>query len=490
MKFFCWILVFFVVVSFGRRPKEKERTFRSSIIDSVVSDISSRLKDPILAQIFENCFPNTLDTTVQEWRNTSGDEDAFIVTGDIHAQWLRDSTNQVLPYIRYAPQDPNLASLICGLIHRQANEILNYPFGNAFNVEDSTEGHQDHVNPPKTPMTFEAKYELDSLAAVLKLSWNYYNWTQDLDCFDWKDYTWQKSISTIINTIRSMQAGTNEEDILPTFTFTRDGFPQASETLPYHGRGLPVKRIGLSKSLFRPSDDAAVFPFLIPANIMTIVELRHISELLGLTTGPTSNPRLARVAIKLANEMDEAIKNYAIVDKIVSNLGNKPVPVYAYEIDGYGSVIFRDDANIPSLLSLPYLGYVDILDSTYLNTRQLVLSLDNPHYFKASFTSNTNTPNTPNTLPEGIGSAHPTVSRGVWPMSIIMRGLTSNDDDEIRNVLEMLKITTAGTYFMHEAFTADNPMAFTRRWFAWANSLFGELILKIERERPHLLFDE
>jgi meiotically up-regulated gene 157 (Mug157) protein len=100
-------------------------------------------------------------------------------------------------------------------------------------------------------------------------------------------------------------------------------------------------------------------------------------------------------------------------------------------------------------------------------------STSNPYFFKGS-------------AAEGIGGPHVGLDM-IWPMSIIMCALTSTDQEEIRQCLRWLKTTHADTGFIHEAFNKDNPAQFTRSWFAWANSLFGELIVKLSRERPSLL---
>jgi len=322
-----------------------------------------------------------------------------------------------------------------------------------------------------TKMVFESKYELDSLAAVLKLSWNYYHFTADTTCFSWNNGAWLKSVQTIINVMTTMQAGTEDEGTNPTYTFERET-TDGTDTQTMSGRGQPVKRCGLSKSPFRPSDDSTVLPFLIPSNAMAVVELRHVAELLNLASGPTSNQTLGQIALNLSKEIDDAIQSYAIANNKVSSLGN--VPVYAYEVDGYGGKVFMDDANIPSLLALPYLGYLDQSDKTYQNTRAAVLSYDNPFFWKGS-------------AGEGIGGPH--VGYGyIWPMSFIMRALTSDSDDEITNMLNLLKATTANTNFMHESFWKDDANKYTRSWFAWANSLFGELILVLADQRPYLIF--
>jgi meiotically up-regulated gene 157 (Mug157) protein len=142
-------------------------------------------------------------------------------------------------------------------------------------------------------------------------------------------------------------------------------------------------------------------------------------------------------------------------------------------VDGYGNQLFMDDANIPGLLSLPYLGCCTATDTVCQRTRQRVLSDDNPYFFKGSAAN-------------GIGGPHEGLNM-IWPMALIAQAMTSNDEAEIRQCLRWLKTTHAGTGFVHESFEKDDPAKFTRAWFAWANTLFGELIVKLSEERPNLL---
>ena len=139
--------------------------------------------------------------------------------------------------------------------------------------------------------------------------------------------------------------------------------------------------------------------------------------------------------------------------------------IYAYEVDGFGNYFLMDDANVPSLLAMPYLGDVSLDDSIYQNTRRYVWSEDNPYFFRGK-------------AGEGIGGPHVGYDM-VWPMSIMMRAFTSRDDNEIRRCIEMLMTTDAGTGFMHESFNKDDATKFTRDWFAWQNTLFGELIVRL-----------
>jgi meiotically up-regulated gene 157 (Mug157) protein len=169
----------------------------------------------------------------------------------------------------------------------------------------------------------------------------------------------------------------------------------------------------------------------------------------------------------LAAEVEKALKEHAVVTH--PQFGK----VYAYEVNGFGSYNLMDDANVPSLLAMPYLGAIKNTDPIYQNTRKLVLSSFNPFFFKG-------------TAGEGIGGPHVGQDM-IWPMAIIMRGLTSNSETEIKNCIDMLRKTHGDTGFMHESFHKDDPKKFTRKWFAWANTLFGEFLWKTYREKPHLL---
>jgi meiotically up-regulated gene 157 (Mug157) protein len=234
---------------------------------------------------------------------------------------------------------------------------------------------------------------------------------------------------------------------------------RALDTIPNMGFGHPVNPVGLIVSTFRPSDDATTFGFLVPSNLFAVTSLHQLAE---ISRKVTNDHPFANECIELANEVEAAINKYAIVEHPTRGR------IYAFEVDGFGNAYFMDDANVPSLLAMPYLDAIDKNDAVYKNTRDFVLSKDNPYFFKG-------------TAAEGIGGPHIGYDM-IWPMSIIMRAMTSTSDEEIKYCINMLRNTDAGTGFMHEAFHKDNPEKFTREWFAWVNTLFGELILKLEKE--------
>jgi meiotically up-regulated gene 157 (Mug157) protein len=442
----------------SRRPAVTKRCFTSPAVEAAIGDISGRIRDPELAWLFANCFPNTLDTTIDHGVDDKGLPDTFVITGDIDAMWLRDSTNQVWPYLPFLRQDPTFRRLIEGVIRRQARCVLLDPYANAFYKDGTKISEWEKDRTEMRPGIHERKYELDSLCAVLRLSCGYYDSTGDLTPFD---TTWLRAIRLILDTITIQQAGIGE-DGYRQYTFGRTGEP--IDTVPF-GTGHPAARCGLSKSPFRPSDDGSLLPFPIAANAMAIVSLRQTAALLRKLKGQTT---LAVRATSLADEIAAAIARYGIVTHPVCGR------IYAYEVDGFGSHYLMDDANVPSLLSLPYLGFVKASDPLYQRTRQFVLSRQNPYFFKGR-------------AGEGIGGPH--VGQGyIWPMALVMQAMTSSSTAEIVRCLGMLKRSHAGTGFMHETFWKDDPKKFTRSWFAWANTIFGELIVKLDREHPGLLF--
>lgn len=436
------------------RIAASQRKFNSPVIEATIERVKTTIKDPELAWLFENCFPNTLDTTVH-FKIKDGRPDTFVITGDIHAMWLRDSTAQVWPYLPLINQDEALKQLIAGVVNRQTECILIDPYANAFNDGPGhSEWLKDHTD--MKPELHERKWEIDSLCYTVRLAYHYWKTAKDVSIFDDK---WIKAAQLIIATCREQQRfnGRGKYRFGRTTSWSTD-------TVPGNGYGNNTKPNGLIHSIFRPSDDATQYPFLVPSNLFAVVSFRQIAE---ISTQVYHNPTFAQECRNFANEVEQAIQKYAVVNHPKFGL------IYAMEIDGFGNALLQDDANVPNLLGLPYLGAVKLNDKIYQNTRRFVLSENNPYFFKGK-------------AAEGIGSPHTLVNQ-IWPMSIIMRAMTSNNDQEILAQLRFLKNTHANTGFMHESFDKDDAAQFTRKWFAWANTLFGELILKIERERPHLL---
>jgi meiotically up-regulated gene 157 (Mug157) protein len=425
------------------RPPERERCFRNETIEQVIEDICSKIADEDIMKMFYICFPNTLDSTVNF--SIDPDPDTFIVTGDIPAMWLRDSCSQIWPYLQFVNKDKHLKNLFTGLIKRQAKCILTDPYANAFNQDNSV---------------WERKYELDSLGAFLRLSAGYYTATQELSPFGSE---WIQAVNTIIHIVHIEQNTVNKDHQNILYHFTTNA-GHLHPAIRLKGYGYPGRRCGLSRCVFRPSDDETVFPYNIPANAMMVVFLKAIKPILE----EISAFETARMAENLANEIDNAIKKWGIVKH--QEFGE----IYAYEVDGFGGCCIMDDPNIPSLLSLPYFGYGAISDPVYQNTRRLILSNWNSFFAQGRVAC-------------GVTSAHVGVCDHFWPLATIMQALTSEDREEIVQCLKILKETHSGTFLMHESIDVDNPHRFTRHWFAWANSLFGELILQINSKFPEIL---
>lgn len=432
----------------SERPSEGNRLFTSEVVELKIQDIKAMLVNPKIAWMFENCYPNTLDTTVHfdEGGNT-GRGDTFIYTGDIPAMWLRDSGAQVWPYVRYAAVDPNMRKMIAGTIIRQFKLICMDPYANAFNDGPTGEGHTDDKTGERpNKNVFERKWEIDSHCYPIRLAYAYWKTTGDTSVFDEE---WLDAIELTLKVFKEQQRKKGHGD----YFFLRETDRQF-DTKCCVGKGNPVKPCGLIASSFRPSDDATTFEFLVPANFFAVKSLRQAAEILETVN---HQGRLARECTSLADEVEKALKKHAVVKH------PKYGKIYAYEVDGFGNALMMDDANIPSLLSLPYLEAVDIKDPVYKKTRKFILSEYNPYFHKGK-------------VAEGVGSPHIDHDM-IWPMSIMMRAFTAQSDKEIKKCVEMLMNTDANTGFMHESFHKDNADDFTREWFAWQNSLFGELIV-------------
>lgn len=440
----------------SKRPPANARHFTSPAVEETIQAVKRRIGDREIAWLFENCYPNTLDTTVT-YREVGGKPDTFVITGDIDAMWLRDSSAQVWPYLPLTKRDPKLSRLVQGVIRRQVQLILLDPYANAFmeNASQPTQWASDYTQ--MKPGIHERKWEIDSLCYPIRLAYGYWKETGDSSAFD---ATWEKAMDTVLQTFREQQ----RKDGLGPYYFQRGGpKPDPQSTAPY---GPPVKPIGLIYSRFRPSDDETVYPFLIPSNFFAVTSLRQMAILLDKVR---HNPQKAARATMLANEVENALKQHAVVKH--PRFGS----IYAYEMDGLGNVLLMDDANVPSLLAMPYLGACSTSDPTYQATRRFAWSKDNLWFFQGRYS--------------GIGGPH--VGKDmIWPMSQIMHGLTSTRSDEVVSALTTLKATHAGTGFMHESFHKNNPNRFTRSWFAWANTLFGELVLQTLQRYPDVLKNE
>ena len=409
-----------------------------------VKDTRERLTAfPALARLFENCFLRTLTTTT-EW--VPG-EDSYVFTGDIPAMWLRDSASQVLHYLPLCQEDADMKDMVRCLIRRQMMYLRIDPYANSFNKTPSNAGHTGDLV-KRSPWVWERKYELDSLCFPLHLSALYVEATGDSTVLD-GDYL--DTVDVILDTMETEQHHDQRSD----YSFIRPGAPP-DWSLPNEGRGRPVGYTGMVWSGFRPSDDPCQYGYLVPANLFAARVLDSLLELLALMKLDTEKQRKRITALR--DEIRRGVETYGIVDH--PEYGQ----IYAYEVDGLGGVNLMDDANIPSLLALPYLRCLPADDPLYLRTRQFVLSHQNPYYFRG-------------TAAQGVGSPH-TPPGYIWPMSLIIQATTCTSREEGVRLLRALLETHAGTYYMHESFHSDDPAAFTREWFAWADSLLAGLVVQ------------
>jgi uncharacterized protein len=439
----------------GERPQPADRRFRSAAVEQYIAATRARIADPELARLFSNCFPNTLDTTVEPG-TFEGKPDTVVITGDIPAMWQRDSSAQVWPYLDLARSDDRLRSLLEGVIRRQTRNLLIDPYANAFMA--------DLIAPPlkwsrhdQTEMkqgVGERKYELDSLCYPIRLAHGYWMRTGGTQPFDAQ---WQAAMRLAIRTMREQQRKTGPGP----YHFQRLAFTP-TETLGEKGFGNPVNPVGLIASGFRPSDDACIFPFLVPSNLFAVTSLRQLSQMASAILHDTT---LAHEATALSDEVEAALRQHATAS-------TPEGAIWAYEVDGFGGRVLMDDANVPSLLGLPYLDSSPDPD-LYARTRAFVWSRRNPWFFQGS-------------AGEGIGGPHEGAGM-IWPMSQIIYAFTSHSDAEIRAMLRMLKTGSAGTGFIHESYFQDDARRFTRSWFAWANTLFGELIGHLAATNPAIL---
>ncbi|KAI1078139.1 glycoside hydrolase family 125 protein [Whalleya microplaca] len=461
-----------------QRPIPACRKFNLSSVEDTIDEMRGIVKDPDLFRLFENAFPNTLDTTIS-WKgfadNGTTEELTFITTGDIVAMWLRDSANQLRSYKSLLTADnstDSLASLFRGAINLQARYIINNPYCNAFQapvesgLPPGSNGYAetDQVTPPfNTSFVFECKYELDSISAFLQLSHDYYDKTQDAEFFG--KFQWINAIKTILATAEGQLFGTYADDGSVNeapYTFQRTS-SSATETLTNSGAGNPVKAgTGLVRSAFRPSDDATIYQLFIPANMQFSSYLAKSAEIMK-----AHDKELAIRMGDFATSVRDAIDDHGKAHHAVFG------DIYAYEVDGFGSANLMDDANVPSLLSAPILDFLNASDETYQNTRKFVLSTWNPYYMHGPVINGTGGPHV------GFGKA--------WPMSVITALLTSEDDGEIVAGLRTLISSTNRLGLIHESVDSFDAAKWTRQWFSWANGLFGQMVLGLKDRKPNIL---
>ncbi len=433
-------------------PTRRPSHFISVAVEETIRDVKRQIADPELAWLFENCYPNTLDTTVQP-REVGGKPDTFVITGDIDAMWLRDSSAQVWPYLPLMRRDARLQRLLQGVLNRQVKCIQLDPYANAFLDPFPSDG-----GPPAAPQIHERKWEVDSLCYPVRLAYGYWKQGGDTTVFDAE---WENAMDIIVRTFREQQRKTGDG---PYRWNDMDNSSPANNVPSRPGDfGSPIKPVGMICSRFRPSDDETTYQFLIPSNLFAVVSLRQMAQMLAEIR---HQPQKAQQARALAAEVERAINLYAQQKSATQGR------VYAYEVDGLGHFSLADDANVPSLLSLPYLGVCAVGDPLYQATRRMVWSHENPWFYEGKY--------------RGTGGPHVGPDM-IWPLSVIMYGLTSTSPIEVAECLRTLKETHAGTGFMHESFHKDDPKRYTRSWFAWANTLFGEFVIQTAGRFPQVL---
>ncbi len=439
----------------SKRPLAADRKFRSQAVEDYIKSVQKRIGDPGISWLFGNCFPNTLDTTT-EAGTFEGQPDTAVITGDIPAMWLRDSCAQVWPYLQFAKHEESMRRMLEGLVRRQARCILIDPYANAFMADLTAtplQARPEDLADEKQGVG-ERKWELDSLCFVIRLAYAYWKQTDDTRPFETQ---WKRAMSLIVKTMREQQRkdGDGPYKYLRTTNIS-------TETVAGQGYGNPVNPVGLIASDFRPSDDACIFLFLVPANLMAVTSLRQLAEMADKIL---HDSELATDAHSLAQEVSAALEKY----------GKAPTPqgpIWAYEVDGYGSQLLMDDAGLPSLLSLPYLDCSPD-PAVYQRTRAFAWSKRDPYFFQGK---------------AGAAVGGPHIGKNmVWPMAQVSYAITSDSDVEISEMLVMLKSAAMATGFIHESYNKDDSTNFTRPWFAWMNSYFGELVAGLADKKPSLL---
>ena len=401
----------------------------------------AQTKNPKWAEIFKHCFTNTLETTVKP----QADGTTYVLTGDIPAMWLRDSVAQVRPYLFLAKEDEEVRAMITGLVRRQMDFITKDPYANAFNEEANGAGHQTD-DTVMTPWIWERKYEIDSLCYPLQLAYLLYLNTGETSQFD---ETFVEAVKAILSVWETELDHNNSP-----YHFTREEAWRPEDTLTNDGFGPDFAVTGMTWSGFRPSDDATIYPYLIPSEMFAVVVLGYLEDIFE-----NINPdeQLKKRVTQLKTSIEQGIENFALMENAA---GEK---IYAYEVDGLGNKSLMDDSNVPNLMSAAYLGYCEKDDERYLATRRTLLSKENPYYYEGKYL-------------KGIGSSH-TPENYVWPIALAMQGMTSQSKAEQEEILNMLAATDAGTLAMHEGVDVDNPANYTREWFSWANMMFCELLM-------------
>ena len=402
-----------------------------------VAKFEERIDDELLKKVFHNAFFNTILTTVFFEK----DDSAFVITGDIPAMWLRDSAAQVMQYLHFAKQCPSVRALVKSVLKKQFSFILTDPYANAFNREANGHGHTTDI-PKNSPWVWERKFELDSLCYPLWLFTKYLEKTGDESVLD---DLFLAAFDKVISTFRTEQ---RHATFSPYYHERVDRSREA-----WCGKGTPVKENGLVWSGYRPSDDLCQYGYYIPGNMFICAVLTALYP----TFVKIGDEARAKKCASLTEEIHRALDECAATKTADGKM------VYALETDGLGNYNLMDDGNVPNLLSIPYINYPFFDKEIYKNTRDFMLSESNPYYFVGKAIT-------------GVGSPH-TPDGYVWPLSLIVQAMTSEDEEEIRRCVKMIASSTGGTYYVHEGVYKDNDKVFTRPWFSWANSFFADLVL-------------
>ncbi|NQK56737.1 glycoside hydrolase family 125 protein [Streptococcus suis] len=424
--------------------------YTKEIIEKWLTDIQKKTADHTSwGSVFERCYTDTLDRTISQLE----DGTTFVLTGDIPAMWLRDSTAQVKPYLALAGKDEILRQMIVGLVERQMAFILMDPYANAFNQAANGHGHQiDHTQ--MGPWIWERKYEVDSLCYPLQLAYLLWKATGETSHFN------QTFFGAAEKIVQLWKLEQHHED--SPYSFERDT-DRLEDTLTHQGKGAPCAYTGMTWSGFRPSDDACIYPYLIPSNMFAVVVLGYLGEIAEQFASEEFSD-LAEGARRLAQEIDQGIRTFGLTKNQAGET------IFAYEVDGLGNQSIMDDPNVPSLLAAPYLGYCQKDDPIYLATRRTILSQENPYYYQGDYAA-------------GLGSSH-TFYRYIWPIALAIQGLTTDDKEEKARLLDTMVACDGGTGLMHESFHVDDPTLYSREWFSWANMMFCELVLDYYDIRP------
>ncbi|POW14904.1 hypothetical protein PSTT_02508 [Puccinia striiformis] len=478
----------------NRRPSPLCRTFNSTSLELLISTFNGRFKDERLARLFENSISQTLDNTIRWFSTDKNITETYIISGDITSEWLRDSTNQVNVYLPLIDSDKPLKQLILGVINLQAKFITEGTYCNGFNPPkesniaiQSTPGvAQSASETPLASLLRKAELEIDEvslhtdyerdfqrdldttscnlgvdgLASFLTLSNRFHSVTNETT---FVTPTWLKAVEL------SLQVFENESGATSVSIGSNTGKPDSSVPAVNEGARHPQAYTGLVGTRLRPSNEPVIFPYNVPVNAMISVQTSQLQKL--LTSAPLSPPSLKRRAAAISQNINKALNVHAVTTHPIWG------KIYAYELDGFGSTAIMDDAAIPSLLSLPYIGWESLNSTIFKTTRRLLTSPDgNPFFFNG-------------TSGFGIGSSH-TGADKIWPMSLISLLFSSESAEEIESIIQILIDSTQGYGVLHESFDAFKPEEFTRTWFAWVNSYFAEAILYLAEINPGTIFKD